>query len=79
MGKLYGLDQSVTQLSKNINKELTDLPKYNAVKPSLPSYSLSLAPRFQDIHKATLPAPDSYLRDNDINELLLKPGSKYQA
>jgi len=79
MAKLYGLDQSVTQLSKNINKDLTDLPKYNAVKPTLPSYSISVAPRFQEVYKSNLPAPDSYFKDNIGNEILLKPGSKYQA
>jgi hypothetical protein len=79
MAKLYGLDQSVTQLSKNINKDLTDLPKYNAVKPSLPAYSISMAPRFEEVYKTNVPAPDSYFRDNNRNEILLKPGSKYQA
>jgi hypothetical protein len=79
IGKLYGLDQSVSQLSKNLNKDLTDLPKYNAVKPSLPAYSIGTAPRFQEENeKMQVPAPNSYY-NLDNNELFMKPGSTHQA
>ena len=76
-GKLHGLEQSVSYLSKNLTKNLNPLPNYSNIKPNLPSYSIPVADRFQSGTLDKAPGPYSYYPNYNI--LDNKPGSHKQA
>lgn len=76
-GKSYGLEQSVSYLSKNINKSLNPLPDYSVGKSNLPAFSFSRGERFLFDRNSTNPAPDCYyteeltcLKDKKKSDLL---------
>ena len=58
--KIYGLDSSVSYLSKNLSKEIHALPNYNTIKESMPSFSIPKAKRFESENLENLPGPGSY-------------------
>ena len=72
--KLHGLEQSVSYLSKNLTKNLNQLPNYSSVKQNLPSYSIPKAYRFEEEKGDKLPGPMSYFQDK-YYEMESKPGS----
>jgi len=45
-GKFYGLEQSLSFLSKNVARSLNKLPNFNSVKAKEPSYSIPRSERF---------------------------------
>jgi hypothetical protein len=70
---LHGLEQSVSYLSKNLTKNLNPLPKYAAVKPNLPSYSIPQGQRFEYEKQIKAPGPDAYFEDM-YYDIERKPG-----
>ena len=74
--KLHGLEQSVSYLSKNLNKNINKLPNHSSVKPILPSFSIPRASRFEEEKYDSTPGPMSYFEDNFGElEIQKKPGS----
>ncbi len=61
--KVYGLEQSVTYLSKNISKTLNPLPDYSIGKANAPIFSIPRSERFGIEKGYDIPAPDSYFRE----------------
>ena len=45
-GKFYGLEQSLSFLSKNVARSLNKLPDFNVIKPKEPAYSIPKNERF---------------------------------
>ena len=58
--KMYGLDNSVSYLSKNLSKEINALPNYGVVKENLPSFSIPKAKRFESERLEKMPGPGAY-------------------
>jgi hypothetical protein len=78
IGRLYGLEQSISQLSRKIDDKVNDLPDHNIIKPKILSYTMQRSKRFSEEYKeARQPGPMSYFI-NDKSELQNKPGSKMQ-
>ncbi len=46
-GKFYGLEQSLSFLSKNVARSLNKLPDFNIVKNKDPSFSIPRSERFR--------------------------------
>jgi hypothetical protein len=61
--KVYGLEQSVTYLSKNITKSLNPLPDYSIGKPNAPTFSIPRSDRFNIEKGYDLPGPDNYFKE----------------
>ena len=68
--RVYGLEQSVTYLSKNITKSLNPLPDYSVGKPNAPVFSIPRSERFEIEKGYDIPAPDRYFREGSplLNE-----------
>jgi hypothetical protein len=62
--KVYGLEQSVTYLSKNITKTLNPLPDYSVGKPNPPMFSIPRNERFGIEKGYDIPGPDNYFRES---------------
>ena len=62
--KLYGLEQSVSYLSKNITKSINPLPDYSIGKANLPEFSFPKGERFMTDKKCEIPPPDYYFRES---------------
>lgn len=74
--KLYGLEQSVSYLSKNLTKNLNPIPDLTVFKPNLPSYSIPKGERFVPDKILNVPGPGIYYEmTNGYDD---KPGSKKQ-
>jgi hypothetical protein len=58
--KMYGLDNSVSYLSKNLSKEINPIPNYGVVKENLPSFSIPKARRFESERLEKMPGPGAY-------------------
>jgi hypothetical protein len=76
--KLYGLEQSVSYLSKNLTKNLNPLPNYNTIKQNLPAFSMPRAERFETERDYKRPGPNSYFPE-DTGLFEKKPGSFKQT
>jgi len=61
--KVYGLEQSVTYLSKNITKTLNPLPDYSIGKANSPEYTIPRSNRFEVEKGYDVPGPDNYFRE----------------
>jgi hypothetical protein len=57
---VYGIDQSVSYLSKNLNNGIHPLPNYANIRANLPSYSIPKAQRFDSGLNAKVPGPGAY-------------------
>lgn len=62
--KVYGLEQSVTYLSKSITKTINPLPDYHVGKPDSPIYSIPRGNRFEIEKNYAVPGPDTYFTDS---------------
>jgi hypothetical protein len=69
--KMYGLDNSVSYLSKNLSKEMNALPNYSVVKENLPSFSISKAKRFESERLEKMPGPGAYdpIDDEEVKRI----------
>lgn len=48
-GKFYGLEQSLSFLSKNVSKNMTPAPNFNKLKNRNPIWSIPRSERFPDL------------------------------
>jgi hypothetical protein len=62
--RIYGFEQNISHLSKDISKNINPLPDYNTVKQNLPSFSFPKADRFEEEKIYQLPGPNAYFRDH---------------
>jgi hypothetical protein len=65
-GNLYGIDQSVSYLSKNLNNGIYPIPNYANVRGNLPSYSIPKAQRFASGSLHNIPGPGAYYPIDDL-------------
>jgi hypothetical protein len=65
-GNLYGIDQSVSYLSKNLNNGIYPLPNYANIRANLPSFSIPKANRFSNGSLYNIPGPGAYYPVDDL-------------
>jgi hypothetical protein len=66
--KLYGLEQTISYLSKNMNKNINPIPDYSIGKPDLPAYSFPKGERFFSDRKNEFRTTDYYSTSTLPNE-----------
>jgi hypothetical protein len=65
-GNLYGIDQSVSYLSNNLNNGIYPIPNYANIRANLPSFSIPKAQRFTGESLHSIPGPGAYSPIDDL-------------